>query len=122
MPPQLLDNSRRAAHQRLHGRLSTNMAAHKKDFKTAPKNESVARARCVFIERIIRKSESVPERTVLILSLLTVEKAASLFVPFVTISHRRITKHLLGNKHGRAAGSHYTVMPDLQDTDGACVR
>ena len=95
-------------------------------FKTAPKNESVARARRVFIERIIRKSESVPERTVLILSLLTVEKAASLFVPssyqFVTISHRRITKHLLGNKHGRAAGSHYTVMPDLQDTDGACVR
>jgi hypothetical protein len=83
-------------------------------------------ARRSFIERIIRKSESAPERTVLILTLLTVEKAPLSFVPycyqFVTLSHRRITKHLLGNKHGRASRSHYTVMPDLQDTDGACVR
>jgi hypothetical protein len=90
------------------------------------KRIKVARARRVFIERIIRKSESVRERTVLILSLLTVERRPLLFVPScyqcVTISHRRITKHLLGNKHGRAAASHYTVMPELQDTDGACVR
>jgi hypothetical protein len=70
--------------------------------------------------------QTAPERTVLILTSLRVEKAAFFICPLlhqcVKLLHTRIIKHLLGNKHGRAAESHYTVMPDLQDTDGACVR